>query len=129
VDDALKITRRRQKHILREAMRGIVPDKVLDVPKLPQRMGYDLEFSQALDQLVSKYLSPTRVNERGFFDPLEISTLTQRHPSKPYGAEWGMRLWTAVLTEIWAETFIDQRGQFALEDAKTFPSVTAKVAR
>jgi hypothetical protein len=73
-------------------------------------MNYDLEFSNVLDQVTAKYLSNERVKARGFFRVSDIERLKKRKSTAPYSPEGGMRLWTALLTEIWAIEFLDNRG-------------------
>ena len=111
VPDALKIKNRREKYILRAALRSLVPPEVLNIPKFPMRMKYDAAFADMLDRLAGHWLAPDRVRHRGFFDPAALARLCKRPAGKPYSAEWGMRIWTAVATEIWAEQFLDRRGQ------------------
>ena len=110
IPECLKIKGGIQKYILRKALFGVVPDGLLNVPKLPQRMNYDLEFSNVLDQVAAKYLSNERVKARGFFRVSDIERLKRRKSDAPYSPEGGMRLWTALLTEIWAIEFLDNRG-------------------
>jgi asparagine synthase (glutamine-hydrolysing) len=110
IPDRWKVRRGVQKYVFRRALRGLVPDDLLMVPKFPQRMGYDLEFGRALNALVSRYLSAERVAARGLFEHSDLRRLVRDPLEKPYSAEWGMRLWTAMLTEVWAEEFVEKRG-------------------
>jgi asparagine synthase (glutamine-hydrolysing) len=110
VTDKLKIRNGTQKYILRKALKNIVPDEFLFLPKRPQRMRYDLRFSIQLDGVVEKYLSREKVESRGFFKFSNIQNLRKRKKNKPYSPEGAMRLWTALLTEIWAIEFLDKQG-------------------
>lgn len=110
IPDRLKINKGMQKYILRQCLKGNVPDKFLSVPKLPQRMKYDLEFSRCLNRLASDYLSKEKVETRGIFAYGSVDALIKKDISKPYSAEGAMRIWTALLTEIWAIEFLDKRG-------------------
>jgi asparagine synthase (glutamine-hydrolysing) len=110
ISDALKIRYGRQKYILRKALCSVVPDEFLQVPKFMQRMKYDEAFSSTLEALCTDVLAQEAVEKRGFFQYSEIRKLLGRPPSKPYGPEAAMRLWTALCTEIWAQEFLDKRG-------------------
>ena len=110
VSDAWKIHNKQEKYILRAALRSLVPKEVLNIPKFPMRMKYDVPFADALDRLADRWLSPDRLQRRGFFNPDQIARLRRRDRTKPYPAEWGMRIWSAITAEIWAEHFIDRRG-------------------
>ncbi len=106
----LKIKRGKEKYILRSALRAIVPRELLDIPKFPMRMRYDEGFADALDSLCSRYLSKEKVERRGFFKFEALQGFRSFRRNGRYSAEGGMRLWTAVATEIWAEQFLDSRG-------------------
>lgn len=105
-----KIKRGTQKYILRRAMQPLLGPRISRAPKELMRMQPGMQFSQALGELAHRYLNADRVRRRGFFDPEQIASLTRtclraRHP------EITMRLWTAILTEIWAEIYLDGRGR------------------
>ena len=65
VPDSLKIQGREQKHILREAAKGLLPAEILRRPKGLLRLARDRRFSDVLDSLARQYLAPHRVRERG----------------------------------------------------------------
>jgi len=109
IPDAFKIRKGQEKYILRRALRSIVPEELLNVPKAPQRMKNDLAFSNTLDEIAEKTLTRERVEKHGFFDYDELCALRKRNKNRPYIFESAMRIWTAVLTEIWAEEFLDRQ--------------------
>ena len=102
--------RGREKYVLRQALRSIVPDEVFNAPKVPMRMKHDAAFASALDGLAARILSKDRVERRGFMKFAAVERLRRRRPGRPYSSEGAMRLWTALLTEIWAHQFLDLRG-------------------
>ena len=99
-----------EKYVFRQAMAPLVPRGLLARRKFPQRMLYDLSFSDALDVLADEVLSRSHVKARGFFDWQDLCRLRRRPTNKPYSAEHGMHIWTALLTEVWARLFVDGRG-------------------
>lgn len=111
IPSAYKIHRGREKYVLRQSMRSIVPPEVLRAPKIPMKMKHDLAFSEVLDALADRLLSRERVERRGLFDFGTVKQLRRRRPGLPYNSEGAMRLWTALLTEIWAHQFLDLRGE------------------
>ncbi len=113
IDDALKIRDGQQKWIFRRAMEPWVPAEFRDIPKFPQRMEANLALADALDAIADEMLSPEAVRERGIFEPDSIQRLRRSDRSKPYSHEGGMRLWTAIMTELWARAFVDRRGEEA----------------
>ncbi len=111
IPDCYKIRGWREKYIFREAVRPLLPLAILNRPKFPQAMQYDLELSQVIDKLANQYLAPEQIQTRGLFNLADIKRIRQRPSSKAYSSEQAMRLWTAVLVEIWAQTFLDRRGK------------------
>ncbi|GJM19010.1 MAG: hypothetical protein DHS20C14_12230 [Phycisphaeraceae bacterium] len=111
IDDRLKIRDGQQKWIFRRAMEPCVPEEFRRIPKFPQRMEANLELADALDAMTDKMLSPADVRERGIFAPGSVESLRRSDRSKPYSHEGGMRLWTAIMTELWARAFVDLRGE------------------
>ena len=113
IPDSFKIRKGQEKYILRRALRSIVPEELLNVPKAPQRMKNDLSFSDTLDEIAEKILTREKVERHGFFDYDELCALRKRNKNRPYIFESAMRIWTAVLTEIWAEQFLDRQSVHA----------------
>jgi asparagine synthase (glutamine-hydrolysing) len=110
IPSAQKIYRGKEKHILRQALKHIAPTEVLQIPKFAMRMNYDSAFSEAIDDMADKILNKDTVAARGFFDYKQLVALRRRKPGKSYHSEAAMRIWTAMLTEIWAEQYVDKRG-------------------
>ena len=111
IPDRLKIRGRTQKYILRRACAGLLSDTVLNRKKTLQKLKHDLEFSEVLDRLVETYLSPADVAARGLFDRDYVGKLTRRPAGRAYPTEQAYRIWSIVLTEIWARLFLDRRGR------------------
>jgi asparagine synthase (glutamine-hydrolysing) len=100
-----------EKYILRKTLASLLPKEVVERPKFPQRMAYDNKLSEVLETLADSYLNPIVVKDRGFFVQEDIDRLRRRINGKPYSSIQAMRIWTAVLTEIWAQIFLDHRGE------------------
>jgi len=110
-----KIKRGNEKFILRQALRNLVPAEVLQIPKFPMKMKHDSSFSDVLENLANQILSKERIEKRGWFSNAEIRNLIKRDNDKSYSSEGAMRIWTAILTEIWAMTFLDGKGQAPID--------------
>jgi asparagine synthetase B (glutamine-hydrolysing) len=124
ITDKLKIRFHVSKYVLRRALATIVDDEFRQLPKFPQRMRYDVAFAETLDEVAREALSDASVQRRNLFEPHSIRRLFRSRRERPYSAEAAMRLWTAVLTEIWAQLFLDQRG--AATAAPSDPSNAAE---
>jgi asparagine synthase (glutamine-hydrolysing) len=107
----LKIRRGRDKYILRQAMGSLVSPDLLNIPKGIARIRHDSEFAQTLQRLTDIYLDPGSVAQRGWFDIEEIRRIRRHLQHSSYHAEAAMRLWTIIVTEIWAQIYVDRRGQ------------------
>jgi asparagine synthase (glutamine-hydrolysing) len=105
-----KIHGLKEKYVLRKAMQSLLPKEVLNRPKFPQGMNYNLAFSNVLENMLQTVFSTQTIQARGFFRVADIDRLRRRPAGKAYSSEQAMRLWTAMLTEIWAQIFVDRRG-------------------
>jgi asparagine synthase (glutamine-hydrolysing) len=113
IPSRLKIAGGTQKYILRQAMRPLMSDELHKVPKELMRMKQGGEFAATLQQLADRYLSAERVRRRGLFDLAQVEHV-RRVCRGSYHPETAMRLWTLIVTEIWAEIYLDARGRCPL---------------
>lgn len=111
VPSHLKIHGWREKYILRRALRSQMDGKLTAFQKFPMRMHFDAEFADALETLLERHLSPGQVRRRGLFDPASIEAVRTFRRGGRYDSEGAMRAWTALATELWAEHFLDRRGE------------------
>jgi asparagine synthase (glutamine-hydrolysing) len=110
VPDALKFKNGKNKYLLRTALQAWVPDEFRHVPKRPQRMRYDLEFARSLDEAADHYLGHQRSSRQRIFSSSDLSNLKALKRNGVYPAEGAMRLWTAILTQIWFDKFAMHAG-------------------
>jgi asparagine synthase (glutamine-hydrolysing) len=110
IPDRLKIRGLRQKHILRVACRGLLPEGVLARKKSLQRLRHDEALSEALEQLAGELLTPSAVTARGFFSREHVARVLRRRPGAAYSSMQIYRVWSLLLAEIWARLFLDRRG-------------------
>jgi asparagine synthase (glutamine-hydrolysing) len=103
---SMKLRGAERKVILREALRGWIPDPILDGPKrgfaLP--MVGDWFRGQLRDHIV-EVLTDSRALSRGYFRQAALRGLLDRHLS---GREDnGRRLWALMMFEEWHREFVD----------------------
>jgi asparagine synthase (glutamine-hydrolysing) len=110
IPDDLKIHGRTQKYILRRACEGLLSPSILATGKSFNRLKHDTRMSELLDTLADDLLSERALGSRGLFDPRYVSRLRRRPTGRPYSQERAYRLWSLLLTEMWARRFLDQRG-------------------
>jgi asparagine synthase (glutamine-hydrolysing) len=94
------------KQLLRSALRGWLPDEVLDAPK----RGFGLDLSHWLRSEMLELLRDTvcdSVARRGYFRPSYVKRLVDIHLSGR--ADHSQRLWALIMFELWHREFIDRR--------------------
>ena len=96
------------KRLLREAMKGLVPESVLHRRKL----GFPVPFAgwtrEAWNGVAREVLLDRRSRERGVLDPTAVDRLLRDH--REGRVEGGDRIWTLLNLELWYRTFIDKDG-------------------
>jgi asparagine synthase (glutamine-hydrolysing) len=94
------------KQLLRSALRGWLPDEILDAPK----RGFGLDLSHWLRSEMLELLRDTvcdSVARRGYFRPSYVKRLVDIHLSGR--ADHSQRLWALIMFELWHREFIDRR--------------------
>lgn len=104
--ERLKLRRGVQtKYVLREAMRGVLPDEILTRPKMGFPTPVGTWFRTSQKGIVEEYVTGARARERGFFDEKYVGEIVRRHAA---GIEdHTERLWSLVNFEMWLREFID----------------------
>lgn len=101
------------KRILRDAMRGTIPNSILNRPK----MGFPVPFASWVagpwNQMARNVLLDSRARERGLMDVPAVTRLLDDHRA---GGRAGRRssggdaIWGLLNLELWHRTFIDGEG-------------------
>ncbi len=92
------------KWILREAMKGILPDEILDRPKMGFPVPVGRWFRGEFKHIVDEFVLGKRALDRGIFDADYLRSLVAKHNA---GENHDERLWSLVNFEIWQRRFID----------------------
>jgi asparagine synthase (glutamine-hydrolysing) len=102
----LRLKGKRTKHLLKEAMRGILPEPILNRRKEGFSIPIKNWMKQELKPLLLEHLSPASLRETGFFEPGYVKRLIDEHMS---GAEnHSHRLWALLMFQMWYKTYIKQ---------------------
>jgi len=98
------------KYVLKKAMRGILPDGIIDRPKHGFALPLSYWFRGKLGTYVRDLLLGDRARRRGFFNGPYIEGLVAQHER---GRNLDLHLWTLISFELWARVFLDRgaRGQ------------------
>ena len=131
IPDRLKIHGRTQKYILRRACEGLLSPSILATGKSFNRLKHDTHMSETLDRLADDLLSSGAIAHRGLFDAGYVARLRRRASGRPYSQERAYRLWSLLLTELWARQFLDERGaapSHALPPVRQLPTTKGRAS-
>ncbi len=103
----MKLRGNTTKWILREAMKGILPNEILDRPKMGFPVPVGNWFRGEFKHIVDEYVLGKRAMDRGIFDGDYVRTLVSAHNA---GENHDERIWSLVNFEIWQRGFIDGEG-------------------
>ncbi len=101
----LKLCNGSTKHIFKLAMRGILPDAIIDRPKRGFAVPLRHWFRDDLNGFVRDLLLSPTSRARKLFNPDYIEKLLLLHGR---GRPLELKLWTLISFELWCRTFLDQ---------------------
>jgi len=93
------------KYVLKRAMRGILPESIIDRPKRGFAVPLGYWFRGKLGTYVRDLLLGDSSRRRGFFNGRYIENLVSRHER---GENLDLQLWTLISFELWSRTFLDR---------------------
>jgi asparagine synthase (glutamine-hydrolysing) len=106
--DRLKLRGFTTKRILRESIRGLLPERILTRKK----MGFPVPFAGwtrgAWNPVAAEVLLDRRTRERGLVNPRAVAALLQDH--RAGRRQGGDAIWALLNLELWYRTFIDGDG-------------------
>jgi len=119
--DRWKLSGWTTKRILRDAMKGVLPDSILRRPK----MGFPVPFASWVqngwNDVARDVLLDRRSRERGLLDPDAVDRLLRDHAAQR--TVGGDRIWTLLNLELWHRTFIDGDGIQTLPHAHSLAEI------
>jgi asparagine synthase (glutamine-hydrolysing) len=114
----LKLHGTQKKVALQAALRGWLPDEVLDAPKQGFCVPIDEWLRGELRELAHDALLDPVARSRGYFRPDAVGDLLDRHVA---GTEdLSQPLWTLLMLELWHREFVDQEPE--AEPPSTMPA-------
>jgi asparagine synthase (glutamine-hydrolysing) len=95
-----KVRRGHKKWLLRQALRGLVPDQILDAPK----MGFGVPIGYWLRTSLADYMKGVLLDRAcPLFDRVKLEQLVQAHISGR--ADYAFLLWKALLLALWYQRY------------------------
>ena len=99
----MKLRGLRSKYLLKRALRGVLPDRILDRPKKGFGIPVAEWFRGPLREQLLSVLSPERVKREGFFEPSVVRRLIDEHLDGRRDNR--KQLWTLFAFEMWLEGY------------------------
>ncbi|HVO30015.1 MAG TPA: asparagine synthase (glutamine-hydrolyzing), partial [bacterium] len=96
----------RTKRVLKEAVRGLIPDEVIDRPKRGFAVPLGRWLRGPLADLAGDLLLSGRLQSRGLLDPREVERIYRR-PSRGADSDLDLKLWTLLSLELWCRSYLD----------------------
>jgi asparagine synthase (glutamine-hydrolysing) len=93
------------KYLFKQAMRGILPDEIIDRPKHGFAVPLDAWFRGELSDFARDLLLSERCRCRGLFN---VPYLEQLLRLNERGRDVGLQLWTVASFELWCQRFLDR---------------------
>jgi asparagine synthase (glutamine-hydrolysing) len=111
--ERMKLRGLKTKYILRESMKGKLPDAILNRPKMGFPVPVGAWFRGEYRSLLEDYVLGDRATARGIFDPLFVRQLIDEHQAGV--TNHSERLWSLVNFEIWMRQFFDGEGRYDVQ--------------
>ncbi|HEV3484285.1 MAG TPA: asparagine synthase (glutamine-hydrolyzing), partial [Vicinamibacterales bacterium] len=111
----MKIHNGRRKHVLKEAVRDLLPDSILNRKKQGFGVPIGVWFRGGLAGIFADVLGSQRARERGYFESAFIDRLVREHLSGT--RDHTLRLWQLVVLELWHRAYLDAPAASAYGDA------------
>ena len=102
---SMKLKGRDKKYVLKQAVRSLLPDKILNRPKMGFGVPLDHWFRKDLREMTYDLLLSSRAVQRGYFHKHAVEKLLDEHVSGT--KNWHYRLWNLLMLELWHQTYID----------------------
>src|SRR6266851_2943431 len=99
----MKLRGLRSKFLLKRALRGILPDRILNRPKKGFGIPVAEWFRGPLKEQLLSVLSPERIAREGFFEPGAVTALIDDHLAGRRDNR--KQLWTLFAFELWHEGY------------------------
>ena len=106
VPPVLKLQNGVTKHILREAMRPLIPAEVLRQKKAGFGVPTDHWIAHDLRPMVDELLSESTIRRRGLFEPRAIRALIGEDRAGRH--DWSLQIWQFLTFELWMQAFLDR---------------------
>ena len=106
--DAMKLRGGTTKYVLRESMKGVLPERILSRRKMGFPVPIGSWFRGPFRSVVDEYVLSDQTLSRGIFAPEFVRNVVSLHQS---GEDHSERLWSLVNFEMWLRRFFDREAE------------------
>jgi asparagine synthase (glutamine-hydrolysing) len=106
--ERLKLRGWTTKYVLRQSMKGLLPEAILARPKMGFPVPIGKWFRGAYTSVIDEYVLSDRAQSRGIFERDFVRNLVNRHQRG--GEDHAERLWSLVNFEMWMRQHCDGEG-------------------
>ena len=106
--DTMKLRGGTTKYVLRESMKGVLPERILSRSKMGFPVPIGSWFRGQYKSVIDEYVLSERALSRGIFAPDFVRNLVSRHHA---GEDHTERLWALLNFEMWLRRFFDTEPQ------------------
>ena len=119
----LKLRAMREKHILRESMKRLLPSEIGNRPKQPYRAPDSQSFSgAAAPDYVRECLSASEITASGYFEPRAVEKLSAKCTNRTLSGFRDNMAFVGILsTQLWHREFV--RGAATINQRQATPAV------
>jgi asparagine synthase (glutamine-hydrolysing) len=104
--EGMKLQGSKSKVALKRALRGVLPDEVLDRRKMGFNAPVDRWLRRELKELSYDLLLSMRARGRGYFQPRFVERMLREHSQGT--RNWHTQIWNLMMLESWHRTFVDE---------------------
>ena len=105
---SLKLNGVHKKYLLRKVARRLLPDTIIDRPKMGFGVPIERWLREDLREMVHDVILGREFRERGYFNPTFVERIVREHEQRI--RNWHYPLWNLLMFELWHRMFIDRRG-------------------
>ena len=102
--DTMKLRGGTTKYVLRESMKGVLPEKILSRSKMGFPVPIGSWFRGSFKSVIDEYVLSERALSRGIFAPDFVRNIVSLHQA---GEDHSERLWSLLNFEMWLRRFFD----------------------
>ena len=120
----LKVRGRVKKYILKRALAGLLPERILHRPKMGFGVPIDHWLRHELREVAYETLLGSRAASRGYFQVRTVRRMLDEHMQGKAG--WHYLLWNLLMLELWHRTYIDGDGELSRRRARPVSATPAR---